>query len=408
MPGIVIQGAGKRYKRQTAIRPYTFQEAVLQGFRGLRSQETFWALHDVSLTVAAGEMVGVIGRNGAGKTSLLRLVGGIAVPDEGRVQVEGRLGALIDLGAGFHPELTGRENAVLNGVISGLRRSEAAAALAEIAAFAEMEAFLDSPVRTYSSGMLLRLAFSVAIHTRPEVLLVDEVLSVGDMAFQRKCQDRIHQLREAGTAVLFVTHDLAQAEQTCDRILWLDQGRVAACGNASEVVIAYRDAMQRLTRQIAPGNVPDQVAGSGNRLRMNENRFGSLQVTIGGVRLVDGTGRLAEHLPRHDSLTVEMEWQADGSEKEVIFGVGLHSADGQLLCELFTPASRLLEDHGTTRLHLHRLDISSGAYWIDVGVYPSDWAYIYDYHRRVYPLVVSGEGSSKGPLHPPHRWELGG
>ena len=167
MPGIHVESVSKRFRLYAKDRPYTLQEAVVRGFRKLRVQEEFWALQDVSLDVGAGEMVGVIGRNGAGKSSLLRLVGGIGEPDRGRIVVDGRLGALIDLGAGFHPELTGRENVYMNGVISGLTRRQVSAIMDEIVAFSELDEFIDSPVRTYSSGMQLRLAFAVAVHVKP-------------------------------------------------------------------------------------------------------------------------------------------------------------------------------------------------------------------------------------------------
>ena len=243
MAGIHVESVSKRFRLYAKDRPSTLQEVLVRGVRKLSVQEEFWALQDVSLEVAAGEMVGVIGRNGAGKSSLLRLAGGIGQPDRGRIVVDGRLGALIDLGAGFHPELTGRENVYMNGVISGLTRRQVSAILDEIVAFAELQEFIDSPVRTYSSGMQLRLAFAVAVHVQPEVLLVDEVLAVGDLGFQRKCLDRINELRSQGAAILFVTHDLVQVQQICNRVVWLNKGRVAAWGPAEEVVSAYRRSM---------------------------------------------------------------------------------------------------------------------------------------------------------------------
>ena len=275
MAGIQVEGVSKRFRRFAANRPQTLQETFISGFRSLRSHDTFWALQDVSLAVAGGEMVGVIGRNGAGKSSLLRLVGGVGEPDRGRIVIDGRLGALIDLGAGFHPELTGRENIYMNGVLAGYRRRQVNAILDDIVQFAELEPFLDSPVRTYSSGMQLRLAFSVAVHVNPEVLLVDEVLAVGDLGFQQKCLDRIGQMQRQGVAILFVTHDLAQAEHSCDRLVWLNGGRVAAAGSAGEVVAAYREATQRMTQQRTPADKPDQQIEGGEVLSVNRNRFGS-------------------------------------------------------------------------------------------------------------------------------------
>lgn len=399
MAGISVESISKRYRSYAQDRPRTFQETLLRGFRGLGAQGSFWALRDVSLQVASGEMVGVIGRNGAGKSTLLRLVGGIGQPDSGSIRVAGRTGALIDLGAGFHPDLTGRENAVLNGVISGLSRRQVNGLMDSIVAFAELENFLDNPVRTYSSGMQLRLAFSVAVHVQPEVLLVDEVLAVGDLGFQRKCLERIRQLRDGGAAVLYVTHDLSQARDECDRVLWLDGGQAAAWGAAAEVVDAYRETMQRITRQRTPLHHPDEAA-PGGMLRVNENRFGSLEVQLRNVRL-QGAGAPGA------GLEVVMDWQAQPAPgKPVLFSVGLHRADGLLLVEMFSEPSLLPGERGHLRLDFERLDLASGDYYVDVGVYPADWSYAYDYHWRAYPFSVEGAGEGKGPLRPPARWTI--
>ncbi len=183
---VVVQGLGKQFRRYHRDRPVTLKEAVVRGLRQMKPVEQFWALREVSCSVAAGRTIGVIGNNGAGKSTLLRLIGGVGRPDEGSVQVHGRIGALLDLGVGFHPDLTGRENVFVSGVIAGLTRHEVAQRFDSIVAFAELQQSIDSPLRTYSSGMQMRLAFAVAIHTEPEILLIDEVLAVGDLAFQRK------------------------------------------------------------------------------------------------------------------------------------------------------------------------------------------------------------------------------
>jgi lipopolysaccharide transport system ATP-binding protein len=245
MDVIVVSNVGKSFRRYHPDRPGTIQEAVAKGLRRMRHVERFWALTGVSFTVANGHSIGVVGSNGSGKSTLLRLIGGVGRPDTGRIEVHGRIGALLDLGAGFHPDLTGRENAVLAGVLNGLTRRQVLARLDEIVAFAEIEEAIDNPMRTYSSGMQMRLAFSVAVHTDPEVLLIDEVLSVGDIAFQRKCLERISRFKAAGCSIVFVSHDGDTVQELCDEAIWLDHGRVALRGRAGDVVRNYSSHMSQ-------------------------------------------------------------------------------------------------------------------------------------------------------------------
>ena len=236
---VVVSKLGKQYHRYHANKPWTLHEALVRGLERVRPFEKFWALRDVSFEVAPGRMVGLIGPNGSGKSTLLRLIGGVGRPDEGSIDVHRRMNALLELGTGFHPDLTGRENALVNGVIGGLTRREVAAHLESIVSFAELEAFVDNPIRTYSSGMQMRLAFAIAIHTRPEILLIDEILSVGDRAFQRKCFDRIAEFKANGCTILFVTHDTETVRTFCDDVIWLDRGHVVLQGPPGEVVDQY-------------------------------------------------------------------------------------------------------------------------------------------------------------------------
>ncbi|MFN8467350.1 MAG: ABC transporter ATP-binding protein [Caldilineaceae bacterium] len=407
MAGIRVESVSKRFRLYAKDRPYTLQETLVRGFRKHRVQEEFWALQDVSLEVAAGEMVGVIGRNGAGKSSLLRLVGGIGQPDRGRIVVDGRLGALIDLGAGFHPELTGRENVYMNGVISGLTRRDVSAIMDEIIAFAELEEFIDSPVRTYSSGMQLRLAFSVAVHVQPEVLLVDEVLAVGDLGFQRKCLDRIEELRSQGAAILFVTHDLVQVQQICNRVIWLNKGRVAAWGPAEEVVSAYRRSMLGSRQTVDTDDAGSN--GAGPVLCQNVNRFGTLEVELQDVCLSDESGMPFDVLPTGRALVVETKWCATKPIGPLILSVGVHTEDGLLLCEVQRPLAKLPGLKGGMKVQFERLDLAEGVYYVDVGAYAGDWSVTYDYHWHVHKLTVGGPGrpdEGKGPLRPPFHWDV--
>jgi hypothetical protein len=256
--------------------------------------------------------------------------------------------------------------------------------------------------------MQLRLAFSVAVHVQPEVLLVDEVLAVGDLGFQRKCLERIDALRAAGVAILYVTHDLAQAEQRCSRLVWLDGGQVVAWGGAAEVVAAYRLAVQSAAANAAPTR--DSAESGAGRLQMNINRFGTQAVTLGDVRLCDGDGQPTDIVYANQSLTVRMGWQFSAGQavslNGIQFSVGIHSADGQLLFEQHLPVGKLPDAAGRVALHFARLDLAPGSYFIDVGVYSADWATTYDYHWRVHCLTVAGTVEAKGPLLPPSRWEV--
>jgi lipopolysaccharide transport system ATP-binding protein len=243
---IIVQNLGKQFRRFPADRPMTLQDAVLHGLRGVRPVDRFWAIRGISFSVPRGKMVGVIGANGAGKSTLLRLVGGVGRPDEGALVANGRIGALLDLGAGFHPDLTGRDNIFINAIISGLTRQEVVRQFDSIVDFAELKDFVDSPLRTYSSGMQLRLAFAVAVHIEPEILLIDEVLAVGDMHFQHKCLDKIAQFKSAGCAVLLVSHETALVRELCSEVVWLRAGRLADFGPAELVADRYETEMRGL------------------------------------------------------------------------------------------------------------------------------------------------------------------
>jgi lipopolysaccharide transport system ATP-binding protein len=240
---ITVRGVSKRFRKYPPQRPSTLHEALTRGFRQLRPSETFWALREVDFDVPYGACVGLVGANGAGKSTLLRLIAQVGRPDAGTIEVRGHMNALLDLGAGFHPDLTGRENVILGGVITGLSRREVKRRFDEIVAFAELESFIDNPLRTFSTGMRLRLAFSVVALAEPEILLVDEVLAVGDLAFQHKCVRRIELLKAKGCTMLVCSHDPGLVRELCDSAVWLDAGRIAAVGSAESVLDSYVHAI---------------------------------------------------------------------------------------------------------------------------------------------------------------------
>ncbi len=407
---IVVQGLSKRFRRYGPDRPRTLQEALLHGLKSLRPVEEFWALQDVSLNIPTGRMVGLIGPNGAGKSTLLRLIGGVGVADRGSVQINGRLGALIDLGAGFHPDLTGRENVYINGIISGLTRREVEEQFDSIVAFAELEEFIDNRIHTYSTGMQMRLAFAVAVHIHPEILLIDEVLSVGDLAFQNKCLERIAQFKASGCTILLVSHSTDLVRQMCDETIWLRAGQVAAHGPSEVVVKQYVAEMMEETRRRAPSSRPASVRTPGGELRFNENRFGSLEMEIVQVNLCDSRGNPVSELERGAPLTVEIKYSCREPVHSPIFSVTISKEDGQVCCDISTQASGkslpTLQGDGRIYLDFERLDLAGGKYFIDSGAYETSWAYVYDYHWHAYPLGIMGVQDGKGVLQPPCKWKL--
>ena len=407
---IVAQHLGKRFRRYHANRPTTLKEAVLHGLRQIKPVEYLWALRDVSFSIAPGRMVGVVGPNGAGKSTLLRLIGGVGRPDEGSVTVHGRIGALLDLGAGFQPDLTGRENVFVNGVIAGLTRQQVAQRFDAIVQFAELETFIDGPLRTYSTGMQMRLGFAVAVHTDPEILLIDEILAVGDLAFQHKCLDRIAQFKAQGCTIILVSHYVSSIQQLCDEALWLRRGRLVAYGPADEVTSRYAEEMSAETRLRTPARHPNVHTPAGAELRVNENRFGSIEMEITAVRLLDQAGFPVTELDSGNPLKVEIEYHAPTPIPEPIFGITISREDGQICYDTSTAAAgiHLPTVHGSGQItfHAERLDLIGGPYYVDVGVYEREWAYAYDYHWHVYSLLVRATGGEKGILRPPHRWEV--
>jgi len=411
MVGLIrVTSVGKRYRRYPPNRSFTLQEAVLRGLRSLTPAEHFWALREVSFEITPGKMVGVLGTNGAGKSTLLRLVGGVERPDEGQVEVIGRVGALLDLGAGFHPDLTGRENLYINGVISGLTRREITARFDEIVAFSELEQFIDSPLRTYSSGMQMRLGFSIAVHINPEILLIDEALSVGDIHFQQKCLERIESFKENGCTVLLVTHDPSMVSEYCDEAMWLRAGRLVSYGAGDVIAEQYLGEQKSETERRTPREWPAVSTASGRELVINETRVGSMEMELVDVHLTDPSGNPVNEIISGSPLCVEIGYHCPQPIPSPHFGVTISRENDFVMFSTTTHDSGItlptLEGRGKVILKFERLDLVADQYYIDLGVYRNDWEYGYDYHWHVYPLEVSASQDAEGLLFPPHQWAI--
>jgi lipopolysaccharide transport system ATP-binding protein len=391
MIAVRVSKLGKQYRRYDAERPWTLHEFLTGGFLRHRIVQRIWSLRNVSFEVEDGHALGVVGRNGAGKSTLLRLLSRVMIPDEGTVNVRGRIGGLLELTAGFHPDLTGRENTMIGGVLRGLTRSDVRQNFDSIVAFAELEDAIDRPLRTYSSGMQMRLAFSVVVHSRPDVLLVDEVLAVGDLAFQQKCLDRIRQLRSGGCSIVLVSHDPVLVESMCDSALWLSKGEVVEAGPAPNVVHKYAAAVSAAP---ASGAATDMVykTTQGVVLRTGKNRFGDQDVEITDVRVCTTSDTSGLKLAPGDSLVVALDYVFNRNIPVALFSVTVIHDDGRVCFGSKTqqPASESTQDtnSGSITVRWQDIHLEPGVYFVEVGVYDENWTYAYDYHARSYPLVV--------------------
>src|SRR5262245_21382115 len=334
--------------------------------RGRAKYEDFWALKDVSFEVPAGTTFALVGHNGSGKSTMLKTLARILRADKGAVEIEGKVSALLELGAGFHPELSGRENVYLNGAILGLTKRDIDERFDDIVSFAGLERFIDSPVKNYSSGMYVRLGFSVAINVDPDVLLIDEELAVGDEEFQRKCLERVTDLRSAGKTIVVVTHALGTVRNLCDQAIWLEEGEVRASGPAADVADAY----------LGEVHVDRQVDDEGGA------RWGSGDVRITDIALVRADGRNVSKVCTGDPMTIRMAYEADGEVEGPVFGVAIHTLEGIHITGPNTREAGVeidsIEGKGHVDFHIERLMLLPGAYDVSVTCTDRTISHVYD------------------------------
>jgi ABC-type polysaccharide/polyol phosphate transport system ATPase subunit len=435
MPNAIeLTNVTKIYRKYARRKQFaTLKSALLSGslIHDLQPDETFPALQGVSFSVPAGRTYAVIGRNGSGKSTALKLVAGITKPTTGTVKVEGRISALIELGAGFHPEISGRENVFINGIMLGLTKREVTKRFDEIVEFAELQQFIDAPVKTYSSGMYMRLGFAVAIHVDPDVLLVDEVLAVGDEGFTHKCLDKFGEFKRRGKTILLVTHSLNLVERFCDEALWLDHGKVRGSGDPKRVVGAYlidvgkseeqelarleAKSEQRAESQEPAAQSPESKAqglepsGSvvDDMTRVDEGRWGSREVEITGVTFKTAQGEVSHIFQSGEPMSIHLGVRAHQTIADFVFGIGIYNAEGVNCYGTNTHIEDLMSSEargeGEVTFHIESLDLVEGTYKVDVAVHKRD-GYPYDYHRLLHTFRVKSRSKEVGIYRPRHTW----
>jgi ABC-type polysaccharide/polyol phosphate transport system ATPase subunit len=431
---IELANVSKIYRRYGARHFATLKSALMQRsiLEDLKPGETFQALTDVSMRVPAGCTMGLVGRNGSGKSTALKLVAGITKPTNGSVTVRGRISALIELGAGFHPEISGRENVFINGIMLGLTKREIERRFDEIVEFAELKDFIDEPVKSYSSGMYMRLGFAVATHVDPDVLLVDEVLAVGDEGFTHKCLDKFGDFKRRGKTILLVTHSLNLVERFCDEAVWLDAGRKRVEGDPKRVIDAYISDVEReeekflaasdqkahdvveappVTTAPAPAPPPTVDDPTSDMMKASEGRWGSRQVEILDVALLDRAGQPAHIFQSGDPLIVRLAIRAEQPVDDCVFGVALFNAEGTCVygtnTEIDSIEPQSVTGDAQITVSFQALELVEGTYKVDVAAHKRDGV-PYDYHRLLHTFRIKSRTQDVGIYRPRHEWTFDG
>jgi len=380
-PVVELSDVAVRYRAAQERIP-SFKEYAIRWLRREIRFDEFWALKNISLSVRPGEVLGIIGPNGAGKSTLLKVVARVLRPTLGRVRIHGRVSPLLELGAGFDLELTGRENVFLNSAILGFSKQDINNRFDRIVDFSGLHSFIDAPVRTYSTGMAARLGFAVATDVRPEILIVDEILGVGDAEFQTKSFERIQSFQAAGSTILLVTHSLDRVRDMCSRAIWLDHGKLIMDDAPEKVVSQYLEQ----TRELEINQLSDQKEPD------DRNRWGNRRVEIINVRIFDGDGRECNTFETGQPFRLEMDYVANQPTMSPVFGLAIHHNDGTHITGPNTNQFGLtlpeLTGSGTVKFTVPALPLLSGLYRLTVAVVDHDDTEIFDIHGRAYPFRV--------------------
>ena len=466
MAAISVNSISKQF-RLHHDRPRSLQELVLDTLRGARNGRSteFWALKDVSFEVQPGETLALIGENGSGKSTLLKLIARILEPTRGQIESHGRVAGLLELGAGFHPDLTGRDNVYLNGSILGLDRREMTARFDDIVSFAELERFIDVPLKHYSSGMQVRLGFAIATSIDPDILLIDEVLAVGDESFQHKCLDRIDEFRAKGRTIILVSHDLATVNDLCDRAVWLEDGAIQGIGLTRRVVDMYltsvgqkeneqlaaqhqhhltqsdtppvaaqvpvatgqmegipqgsADSERPLETETSPAHVERHDAGEASDEETapvgangEPTHWGTGEIRITDVQVINGAGEQTFVIQSGEPMTIEIAYRSQIDTEDVVFGIGIYRSDGvfcygtntdleDIACPLIAGSASVVG------IDFGRFAFIDGTYSLDVAIHTSK-GMAYDYRRGYTTFAVRSRHKDLGVFRPEHRWRIGG
>lgn len=399
MNAIEIENIWKKF-RVYREKNQTLKEIFLR--RKTSDYEEFWALKDITFSVPKGTMLGIIGENGSGKSTLLKILARILKPDKGKFLVNGKISALLELGAGFHPELTGRENVYLNGSILGLSQKEIKAKFGEIVDFSELDRFIDTPVKNYSSGMYLRLGFAVAVNVEPDILVIDEVLAVGDEAFQRKCSDKIFEFKSEKKTIILVSHNLEAVRNLCDTVIWLDDGEIKARGKAGEVTSLYLNKVYQ-DEQVRAGHQDEkQSLGS---------RTGTREVEITKVVFCDGSGQEVQSFRTNDKFVARIYYHVHQKVDRPVFGVAIYRSDGTHITGPNTKVHRFeidsIDSGGYVEYKIDSLPLLPGNYRFTAAIYDYHCLHAYDHHERMYgfKILPSGSGELYGLTQIPCEWK---
>ena len=388
----------------------TLKERIL--FKKRSQYEDRWVLRGISFQVHKGEAVGLIGHNGCGKSTTLKLLTRILYPDEGTITMKGRVSSLIELGAGFHPDMSGRENIYTNASIFGLTKAEIDRRLEDIIAFSELEQYIDNPVRTYSSGMYMRLAFAVAINVDADILLIDEILAVGDAAFQAKCFNKLKEIKAQGTTIVIVSHSMGQIEQICDRSIWIHEGLIKMDGVPREISAEY---MAFMSKQFSDSNTAkekkeeDGESSDGSGEETNGRRWGSGEATMRSVQVLDAAGNEAQVFSPADPVTLRITYETRCPLSDVVVGLAIYRSDQlyiygtNTMIDYAEPVT--LKDRGYIDLCMDHLPLAAGKYVIDLAFHRPD-GFNYDFWREVCTVTIEDTTSTVGVIHLPHHWEI--
>ncbi|QSQ25076.1 ABC transporter ATP-binding protein [Pyxidicoccus parkwayensis] len=408
MDAIVMRNVVKSFRKRTIRGEYTtFKSELLRWLRGKRQPREaglITALRGIDLTIPKGSTVGIIGRNGSGKSTLLKLITGIYAPTSGSLEINGRISALLDLGAGFHPDFSGRENILINGIILGMSRAEVKARMNDIIAFSELGEFIDEPVRTYSSGMYMRLAFAVATHVDPDILIIDEILAVGDEHFSKKSLAKMMDFKRQGKTIVLVTHDMSAVERWCDLAAWIDGGIIRRVGRPSEVAAEYRQAVALAEAQSTVFTPPALTEGGGALPQLSavaqpsEGPVRHLQ-----VRLTDGRGEDVRAPAPEQALEVRVGYELERATEDVEFVVSFQMPDGRVVYETSTRREAValsgLPSPGVVRFVVERLGLLGGTYALVVTARAARGSCT---ARCTFEVAATLE--EQGVFRPPHRW----